>query len=182
MPAVRSDPRWIPEFRAAYEPWWREARPLLERRDYAAAFKTYPWPTFAESPWAPLARPLARCRVALVCTGGLYRPGVDMPFDGDSAEGDWSVRAIPAGVPIQELAVAHPHFNHEVAEADMNTIFPLDRLRELAAAGEIGEVAATHYSLMGYITRAADLAEGTAPEIARRLRAEGVDAALVVPV
>lgn len=83
---------------------------------------------------------------------------------------------------IQTLAISHEHFPQETARADMNTIFPLDRLRELEAGGEIGRLTPTHYSLMGYCTRAADIAETMAPEIASRLKAEGADAALVVPV
>jgi D-proline reductase (dithiol) PrdB len=64
----------------------------------------------------------------------------------------------------------------------MNTIFPLDRLRELQSAGLIGGLADVHFSIMGYCTRAADLAEGAAPAIASGLQAAGADVALVVPV
>lgn len=182
MPPVRSDSRWIPEFRDKYAAWWPEAAPLIERHDYGAAFKGYPWPAFTESPWAPVTKPLARSRIAVVSTGGLYRPGEDLPFDATSGDGDWTWRAIPAGLPIRALGIAHDHFAHEVAREDMNTIFPLDRLRELEAAGVIGSLAATQYSIMGYCPRAADLAEETAPAIAASLQAEGVDAALVIPV
>ena len=54
--------------------------------------------------------------------------------------------------------------------------------REIEAGGEIGGLTSTHYSLMGYCTRAADIALTMAPEIASRLKAEGADAVLVVPV
>ena len=57
-----------------------------------------------------------------------------------------------------------------------------EHIRELEAAGVIGGLAPTHYSIMGYCPRAADLAEETAPAIAASLQAEGVDAALVIPV
>jgi D-proline reductase (dithiol) PrdB len=182
MPPMKTDRSWLDEFRGRYAGWWPEARPMIERHDYAAAFKTYPWPAFAAAPWTPVTRPLAESRIGVVTTGGLYRAGVDAPFDCQAPEGDWSFRAIPAGVPIQTLGIAHAHFAHEVAEADMNTIFPLDRLRELEAAGLIGGVADVHFSTMGYCPRAADLAEETAPAIAAALQAAGADVALVVPV
>ena len=182
MPPVRGDSRWITTFRDQYAAWWPEAAPLIERHDYAAAFKGYPWPTFTESPWALVTKPLARSRIAVVSTGGLYRPGEDLPFDATSGDGDWTWRAIPAGLPIRGLGIAHDHFAHEVAREDMNTIFPLDRLRELQSAGLIGGLADTHWSVMGYCARAADLAEGAAPAIAAGLRAAGADVALVVPV
>lgn len=182
MHPVKSDPRWIPGFREKYATWWPGAGPLIERHDYGAAFKDYPWPAFSESPWTAVVTPLGESRIAVVSTGGLYCPDQDPPFDAKAPDGDHGWRAIPAGVDMATLGIAHDHFAHEVARADMNTIFPLDRLRELAAAGVIGSVAETHYSIMGYCPRAADLAEETAPAIARGLRAEGVDAALVVPV
>lgn len=182
MPPVRSDASWLAEFRSQYAAWWPEAHPLIAQHQYGPAFKTYPWPTFLEAPWTPLGKRVAQSTVSVVTTGGLYRPGVDPAFDGDAPEGDWGFRALPRDVDPSRLAIAHPHFSHEMAEADMNTIFPLERLAELEAAGVIGRLAPTHYSTMGYVTRAADLAAETAPAIALRMKAEGVDAALVIPV
>ncbi|MFZ1057986.1 MAG: hypothetical protein WAP47_02210, partial [Candidatus Rokuibacteriota bacterium] len=137
MPPVRSDARWLAEFRSQYAAWWPEAHPLIAQHQYGPAFKTYPWPTFHEAPWTPLGKPVAQSALAVVTTGGLYRPGVDLPFDGDALEGDWGFRALPREVDLTGLAIAHPHFAHEAAEADMNTIFPLKRLGELEAAGLI---------------------------------------------
>jgi D-proline reductase (dithiol) PrdB len=182
MPPVRSDPRWIPGFRDQYATWWPGAAPLIERHDYAAAFKEYPWPTFTEAPWTPVVKPLSRSRIAVVSTGGLYCPAKDAPFDAHAAAGDAGWRAIPADTDMTTLEIAHDHFPHDLARADMNTIFPQDRLRELVAAGQIGSLAETHYSIMGYCPDAADLAEQTAPAIASALAAEGVDVALVIPV
>ena len=182
VPPVKGDARWLAEFRSRYATWWPEAQPLIAQHEYGPAFKTYPWPTFGEAPWAPLGKPVAQSAVSVVTTGGLYRPGVDRAFDGDALEGDWGFRALPRDVDLPGLAIAHPHFSHEVAEADMNTIFPLRRLAELEAAGVIGRLAPTHYSTMGYVTRAADLAAETAPAVAARMKAEGVDVALVIPV
>ena len=174
--------QWIPAFRGAYAAWFETARPLIERHDYATAFKTYPWPTFVDSPWTPLETPLTSARLAVVTTGGLYRRGVDRPFDADAPAGDTSYRTIPRATPPAALGIAHSHFAHEVAEADMNAIFPLERLEELVRAGALGDLAPTHYSTMGYATDAALLAETTAPAIASRMRDEGVDVALIVPV
>lgn len=179
---MKTDRGWLEDFRARYAEWWRRAGDAVERHDYSTAFKTYPWPTFTETPWTPVTRPLSESRVGVVTTGGLYRADVDAPFAGGAPEGDWGFRVIPSGIPIQTLAIAHDHFAHEIAESDMNTIFPLDRLRELAEAGTIRGVADAHFSVMGYCPRAADLAEHTAPAIAAGLREAGADVALVVPV
>lgn len=179
---MNSDGTWIAPFRAAYAAWFATARPLLEQHDYAKPFKTYPWPTFAESPWTPVTKPLAASRVAVVTTAAVYRLGADRPFDGAAPAGDTSYRAIPIGTVLGSLAIAHTHFPLDVAQADMNTIFPLERLAELKRGGAVGELAPTHYSTMGYATDAALLAETTAPAIAARMRDERVDVALIVPV
>lgn len=179
---AKADTRWIADFRSRYVAGWPGAAPLIEQHDYASAFKSYPRPAFTEPPWTPFTKPLAASRIGVVTTGGLHRTGHDLPFDGKSPDGDWSFRAIPAGTAIQTFAISHEHFPHETARADMNTIFPLDRLRDLEAGGEIGGLMPTHYSLMGYCTRAADIALTMAPEIASRLKAEGADAARLVPV
>ena len=59
--------------------------------------------------------------------------------------------------------------------------FHLFRLKELAAEGLIGGVAATHYGLMGYIPDTKPLIEDTIPLILKRLKEEGVDAVILNP-
>jgi D-proline reductase (dithiol) PrdB len=180
--AVKSDARWIADFRARFDPWWASAQAQLATRDEASALGTYPWPTFSEAPWTPFRRRLSRCRVALVTTAGLFRPGVDVAFDGASLLGDASFRVIPATADAGEFAIAHRRFPPAPAEADINTIFPLALLRDAVAAGTIGYVAPTHYSTIGHVLPADELALVTAPTLAALMREEGVDVAIVVPV
>ena len=62
----------------------------------------------------------------------------------------------------------------------MNCVFPLQRLLEMEAEGEIGEVAPTAYSFMGLINANTNaLMEDTAPEVARRLKQAGVEAVFI---
>jgi D-proline reductase (dithiol) PrdB len=58
-------------------------------------------------------------------------------------------------------------------------MFPLDRLRELAAAGFIKRVAASHIGFMGGGGDTEVLATVTGPEIGQQLRAEEVDAVVM---
>ncbi len=178
----RGDGSWMPAFRAQYQKWWPHAEPLIREHKYQDAFKTYPFPRFTSSPWAPLAKPLREAMVALVTTAAMYRKGVDMPFDSDDPEGDISFRLIPGDVDRSSLDVLHSHIPQQVPREDMNTVFPLWRLQELQREGAVGGVAATHYSILGYNTRAADVAEHLAPALAALMKAEGVDLALIVPV
>ena len=180
--AVKSDARWIADFRGRFDPWWASAQAQFATQDEATALATYPWPTFDEAPWTPFRRRLSRCRVSLVTTAGLFRPGVDVAFDGASLPGDASFRVIPATADAGEFAIAHRHFPAGFAEADINTIFPLALLRDAVEAGTIGYVAPTHYSTIGHVLQADDVALVTAPTLAALMREEGVDVAIVVPV
>lgn len=143
----------------------------------------YPWRRIDPVPWAELARPLAEARVALVSSAGLVPPD-QPPFDERVAGGDWSHRVLPADVALDSLVESHRSelFDHAGIAADRNLALPLDRLRELAAAGTIGEVAPRHVSIMGSLTAPGRLVRRTAPEVAELLRADGVDAAALVPV
>ena len=72
------------------------------------------------------------------------------------------------------------NFDRSGMRIDWNVGFPLDRLKEMAGDGEIGTVAETHYSFMG----AADpsMMEAAARDSAARMREDGVDGVLLVPV
>ena len=60
---------------------------------------------------------------------------------------------------------------------------PLDRLRELVGEGEVGAVAATHYSIMGFQGSDSSVLENeSAPAIAAAMQSEEVDLALLAPV
>ena len=73
-------------------------------------------------------------------------------------------------------------FDHTGFYRDMNLAFPLERLRELVERGTLGSVAPNYYSFMGAQRDPTRIIEETAPEVARRLKAEEVDAVLLVPI
>jgi len=139
-----------------------------------------------EIPFSPLRRPLREARVALLSTAGISRPP-DAPFDmeGERANplwGDPSWRRIPAGTRASDVEINHLHIDTSYARQDLNVALPLDRLAELVAAGEVGHVAPSHYSVMGFqLDATAQLAQ-SAPAIAAAMQSEEVDAALLAPV
>jgi D-proline reductase (dithiol) PrdB len=153
--------------------------PLLLR----TFLRAYPWRRVDPVPSARLGKPLEHCRVALVTTAGLVPPGA-APFDPHVKGGDFSYRVIAGGTDVQTLVEHHrsESFDHAGILEDANLAFPLDRLRELAEAREIGEVAPRHLSFMGSITAPGRLVSRTAPEAARLLVEDHVDVALLVPV
>jgi D-proline reductase (dithiol) PrdB len=133
-------------------------------------------PRFPDTPLVAGKR-LAERRVALISTAGLHRRG-DQPFQ----HGDASYRLIEAGTAAADLVMSHVSVNFDRTgfQQDLNVVMPIDRLRELAADGLIGSMAAVHYSFMGAIDPAA--AEPHAAHLAGMLKRDDVDAALLVPV
>lgn len=145
--------------------------------------KAYRWRRIDPVPWAPLTKPLAQARLALVSTAGMVSPN-QRPFDESYRGGDPSFREIPTDTPVGSLLLTHrsESFDRSGIEQDPNLGFPLDRLRELTASGRIGSLAPRHFSFMGSITAPGRLIAETAPEAAQRLAQDAADVALLVPV
>lgn len=146
--------------------------------------KNYPFHRYRIEPvpCAPLRVPLPEARVALVTTAGLHTPqqkGFDQITIGDS-----SFREIPNTVVTEDLIESHnsTSFDHAGVLADRNLVFPLDRFRELARQGAIKELNHRHFSFVGSIINPRKLMKETAPEVARRLREDKVDAVFLTPV
>jgi len=143
-----------------------------------------------EAPWTRLAKPIEQCRFALLTTAGLYLKGQDPPFDLEREKrepfwGDPTYRIIPRDVGQEDVGAAHLHINTEDLLQDMNTALPIQRFLELEEAGEIGSLAPSHYSFMGFQGFPANTApwrDQYGPEVARRMKEEGVDAALLTPI
>lgn len=133
-------------------------------------------PDFATRPWVT-GPALSRRRVAIVSSAGLVVRG-DNPFRGRDAD----YRVIPADTKPEDLLISHISINFDRTgfQEDWNVVFPLDRLRELAADGVIGSVAETHYSFMG-ATDPVQM-EANARELAGRLKQDAVDAVILSPV
>lgn len=145
--------------------------------------KGYRWRRIDPVPAAPLRRPVRESRVALVTSAGMVAPGQE-PFDDDVRGGDWSWREIPADLPAADLRECHrsDSWDHSGVARDPNLALPLDRIREMEEAGEIGSVNRRHFSVMGSLTATGRFLRDTAPEIARACVADEVDVALLVPV
>lgn len=139
-----------------------------------------------QTAWSTLAKPLADCRVALISSAGISLR-TDEPFDqqrerDDPWWGDPTWRELPADLSETDVRISHLHVDCTPAEQDLNVVLPLRRLRELVDEDVVGEVSPRHFSIMGYILDATDLCNTTAPELAKELRNDNVDLALLVPV
>ena len=147
--------------------WPGEARDELVNREM---------PDFGPAAWVQ-GPPLRDRRVALVSTAGINRRG-DRPF----ADGSADYRVIPEEIPAAEVVMSHisTNFDRTGFQQELNVIFPIDRLKELADDGVIGSVARFHYAFMG--ATPVEQMEASAIEIAGLLKADEVDAVCLVPV
>lgn len=154
--------RWLPE-------WYARSR--------ASRSEDVPLP-----PLADLRVPLAEATVAIVTAGGVHLAS-QTPFDMQDAEGDASFRIIPGDVGVHDLRITHDYYDHSAADRDVNCVFPIERLRELVVAGEVGAVGPRHVGMMGHLlgAQAAILARDNAPAVADILRADDVDLVLATP-
>lgn len=135
-----------------------------------------PCPAFETEPFVA-GPPLTQRRIAIVSSAALIRRG-DKPFPFGSAE----CRFLPASTTAADILTSHVSINFDRAgfQRDMNVVYPIDRLRELAAEGVIGGLAETNFTVMGStdpagMTPAAD-------QIAGQLRQERIDLILLSPV
>jgi D-proline reductase (dithiol) PrdB len=122
-------------------------------------------------------KPLHECRVALVTTGGVHLPG-DRRFDIDDPAGDCSYREIPTDA--DNLTWTHAYYRPDEG-SDLDSVFPLRTFRELEREEVIGALNRRHFSFMGAIRDPESLVRETAPEVAGKLVADGVDVAFLTP-
>lgn len=134
---------------------------------------------FDKTPVTPLAKPLNKCRLALITTGGLHLK-TDEPFKTKTKDGDCSFRKLPGDVTSADIAVSHRWYNHKFISADLNCVFPIDRMREQVQKGTIKSLSREHYSFMGHIYKTGPLIKN-AKKVGRQLKERGVDIAFITP-
>lgn len=135
-----------------------------------------PCPTF-EAPAFSTPKPLAEAKVALVTSASLHH------------EDDDEFGVVDAGYRVlhrhrRDVVVGHwsPNFDASGVSADLNVVFPIDRLEEMAAEGVIGSVSDVHLAFAGNQFDLAAIRMDGGPAGARYLANHEVDVALLTPV
>src|SRR6201746_2137534 len=159
---------------------------MARTRDYyqAIGYETpYRWAHYTSAPFQPLRKPLGLSRVAIVTTAAPFDPakGDQVPgakynsgakfysiYDGDTSK--------PHDLRISHIAYDRVHTSAD----DSGTWFPLPQLKRLAASGRIGEVAPRFFGAPTNRSHRVTV-EDDAPEILARCRADGADAAGLIP-
>ncbi|MEM9032974.1 MAG: glycine/sarcosine/betaine reductase selenoprotein B family protein [Actinomycetota bacterium] len=150
------------------------------QRLYASlGYDDYRWAERTEPP--AFVRPevdLADARVCLIGSGGVYQSG-QVAFH---TKDDTSVRIIRSDVDRDLLRTAHFAYDQTDARSDINCVFPLDPLAELAAAGEIGAICDEAYAFMGGIYSTRRVEEILTPRLVELVDQQAPDVILLVPV
>jgi D-proline reductase (dithiol) PrdB len=144
-------------------------------RAYAA---TLPVPEFETTAFTPLGKPLSEATVAIVTSAALHRPD-----DERFTETDTRYRTLDRA--DRDLVMGHwsPNFDHTGFQLDLDVVYPIDRLEELATDGVIGEVAPRHYAFAGnQPDTVSEVRLDTGPACAAELMADAVDVVLLTPV
>jgi D-proline reductase (dithiol) PrdB len=161
--------------------------PYLNRiRDYYVALgygAPYEWAHYAEAPFQPLKKPLARSRLTIITTAAPYQPDKGDQGPGAPYNSAAKFYAVYSGDTAKnhDLRISHVAIDrkHTTGE-DLAAYFPLDELRQRAASGRIAPVAARFHGAPTNRSHRVTL-DIDCPEIVARCKADGVDAAILVP-
>jgi D-proline reductase (dithiol) PrdB len=136
-----------------------------------------PVPEFESTPFTT-PPPLERARVAIVTTAALRAPGHDA-----FGQRDESFRVLDPSADSFMLGHGSPNFDRSGWLQDVNVVFPVDRLRELAEEGRIGSVASRHIAFAGNQNETmTTMRMDSGPAAASLLRRDGVDVVVLTGV
>jgi glycine reductase len=136
-------------------------------------------PSFDRVEPVKLAVPLAQAKVALVTDGGLLVKG-----NPDRMPAGYTDRM--TAVPIagfdrltpEQVEVYHGGFDNQFVNADPERLVPLETMRELERKGVIGKLNEIIYATAG-LAMSLTNAKKVGQEMAKRLKADGVQAAIL---
>ena len=120
---------------------------------------------------------LSERKIAIITTAGLH-----LREDKEFTPGVGEYRIIPKDTDMDDLIMSHvsTNFDRTGFQQDFNTVFPVERLRELASSGDVGKVASYHYAFMGATPPTAHAA--VAKDLAGLLKSDDVTGILLVGV
>lgn len=152
----------------------------LNKHYGSMGFPAYKWTVNDTAPLTRLSKPIGQCRVSLLTSGGISH--CSMPgFDPD-ARNDHRLDEVDRQVDSADFEINDSYYNHADADQDINCVFPVDRLREMAASGRIGSIAPRFWSgFMGRIYDRTRLIEESIPEFVRALRQDEIDILVTAP-
>ncbi|MEE3188182.1 MAG: glycine/sarcosine/betaine reductase selenoprotein B family protein [Actinomycetota bacterium] len=121
--------------------------------------------------------PLNEAKVAIVTSASLHHPD-----DEDFSPMDTGYRILRSEARDYVMGHWSPNFDATGFALDINTVFPIDRLDELAAQGIIGSVAEEHLAYAGNQFDLSAIRLDSGPSGAKFLKEQDVDVVVLTPV
>ncbi len=145
--------------------------------------KPYQWAHFDEFPFSRLKKPLSECRATLVSTSDVAIRNLNGEGRDKSNEDlVGSAYVIPTETPEALLFSRQEHYDqHATHLDDVNSYFPVSRLKEKVAQGRLKSLAPRCHGVYTAYSQKRTL-EVDAPEVLRRCREDEVDIAVLTPV
>ena len=154
--------------------------------------RDYRWATNESAPFTPLKKPLSQSRVTLISTagftlvpeGGFSEAEISELKKGGSNMGSYDMEVFPVPSNLPEESILYIVANHDTSQSDMsdvNSFFPIQRLREFQTEGVLGSLVTEFLRLKENYSQRKTM-EVDAPEVLRRCREDNVDVALLTPV
>ena len=130
-----------------------------------------------ENPAFVIPKPLIEAKVAIVTSASLHHED-----DDDFAPSDTGYRVLEKD--RRDIVVGHwsPNFDASGVSADLNVVFPIDRLQELENQGVIGSVSDVHIAVAGNQFDLSGIRLDGGPSAASLLNKHEVDVVLLTPV
>ena len=118
-------------------------------------------PITPPSVWAPVTKELKDMYIALATAAGVHKKSQENT------------------TPSSDLMVSHGGYDNSDVNKDINCMFPIDRIHELAAEGFIRACAPVHAGFMGGGGNQEKFKHETGPAIAEMFKNEDVDAVIL---
>jgi D-proline reductase (dithiol) PrdB len=149
-----------------------KSREYYMARGYA---NPYRWAHFEDVPFATLRRPLSQSVLTLITTAHLLTTEGETP---------WlhTVYSVPSNDPPTRLTTDGLFWDRQATHTDdIDSYFPVHRLQEFVGEGRVGRLTQRLHGVpTEYSQRSTQ--ERDAPDVLRRCREDGADAAILVPL
>ena len=138
--------------------------------------KDYVWATFEDVPFSTLRKSLGDCRIGLVTTASAHDPAIHGP---GHVRQVWSGAVAP---PPDTLFTANLAWDKESTHTrDRESFLPIETVSALVREGRVGGLAAHFHGVPTEYSQRKTI-DDDAPQVLRRLRDDGADAAILCPL
>ena len=135
-----------------------------------------PLPEFEKTAFVK-PKPLHEAKIALVTTAALH---LDNKLGFELGDSDFHYEVLPRLARDLKLGHHSVNFDRGGFAADVNVVYPIDRIEELAENDIIGTVADNHYSFAGnQPSTVSEIRLDSGPRCAREMIKENVDIVLL---